>query len=305
MIAPSRPSTSAFLELNRHRHHVRVWQGAADAPTLFLLHGWMDCSASFQFLVDALPAGWTVVSFDWRGFGESDWNVGGYYAPDYLADLDALLEHFSPRAPVWLAGHSMGGMVAMLYAGIRPERVARLASLEGFGLPATQPEEAPGRYARWLRETRAAPVFGPLESMDRLAERQIERNRHLTRERARFMAEALTVADGGALRYRADPRHKMVNPVLYRLEEAKACWRRIAAPVLWLIGGDTWDHPMAKGVFATLDERRECFADLEEVTVENAGHMLHLEQPEATAKALAAFFTAQPARADAGGTDTQ
>ncbi|TCP07866.1 pimeloyl-ACP methyl ester carboxylesterase [Crenobacter luteus] len=292
MMPTARPSHSTFLALNRHRHHVRTWPGATDGPTLFLQHGWMDCSASFQFLVDALPSDWTVIAMDWRGFGESDWNVGGYYSPDYLADLDALLEHFSPHRPVWLAGHSMGGMVASLYAGVRPERVAKLASLEGFGLPATKPAEAPGRYARWLRETRDPPRFGALESVERLAERQIERNRHLTPERARHLAAALTVVENGALRYRADPRHKMVNPVLYRLEEAMACWRRIKAPVLWLIGGDSWDHPIAHGVMATLGERRACFARLAEVTIADAGHMLHIEQPEACARALVDFFSA-------------
>lgn len=117
-----------------------------------LLHGWMDAGAGFQFLVDALPTDWEVVAPDWRGFGKSEWASGTYYFPEYLADLDALLAHLSPAAPVWLVGHSMGGNVASLYAGIRPERVARLVSLEGLGLQPASPSAAPAHYRAWLAE---------------------------------------------------------------------------------------------------------------------------------------------------------
>jgi pimeloyl-ACP methyl ester carboxylesterase len=291
MSQPALPSRSETVILRQHRYHVRHW-GAEGAPRLFMLHGWMDSSATFQFLVDALGGDWHVIAPDWRGFGDSEWNRGSYYFPDYLADLDALLQHYAPDAPVTLMGHSMGAMIAGLYAGVRPERLARLVCVEGFGLAATRPEEAPGRYARWLREQHNTPGYQPLGTLDEVAARLIERNPRLDAARARFLAAALTHERDGALCYRADPRHKMVNPVLYRLEEAKACWRRIACPVLWVIGGDMWDHPMAKGVFATLDERRACFARLSEVTVPEAGHMIQWEQPERLAEAVRPFLTA-------------
>ncbi|EEG07708.1 alpha/beta fold hydrolase [Pseudogulbenkiania ferrooxidans] len=291
MSQPLLTSRSETVILRQHRYHVRHW-GADGAPRLFMLHGWMDSSATFQFLVDALGDGWHVIAPDWRGFGDSEWNRGSYYFPDYLADLDALLQHYSPDTPVTLIGHSMGAMIAGLYAGVRPERLTRLVCVEGFGLAATRPEEAPGRYARWLREQHTMPGYQPLGTLDDVAARLAERNPRLDSARARFLAAALTHEIDGTLRYRADPRHKMVNPVLYRLEEAKACWRRIACPVLWVIGGDMWDHPMAKGVFATLDERRACFARLSEVTVPEAGHMIQWEQPERLAEALRPFLTA-------------
>jgi pimeloyl-ACP methyl ester carboxylesterase len=280
------------VTLNQLRHNVRHW-GSNRAPVLFMLHGWMDSSATFRFLVEALQSDWHVISPDWRGFGDSEWNQGSYYPADYLADLDALLEHYSPQAPVRLVGHSMGAMVAGLYAGIRPERVEALALVEGFGLPDSRPEEAPGRYARWLKEQRQTPQFVPLASLEVVAGKLIERNPRLTPARAHWLAGELTRTDGhGRLLYRADPRHKMVNPVLYRLREAQACWRRIECPVLWVFGGDMWDHPMAKGVFDTLDLRRTCFARLREVTVPNAGHMIQWEQPETLAHELETFFLA-------------
>ncbi|WP_174874388.1 alpha/beta fold hydrolase [Vogesella oryzae] len=286
---PRRQPCSERLTLNHHDYHILRW-GDPSAPLLFMLHGWMDCAATFQFTVDALDDGWQIIAPDWRGFGDSAWNSDSYYSPDYLADLDALLQHYSPHAAANLVGHSMGSMVAGLYAGIRPERVAKLALVEGFGLPPSRPSEAPGRYGNWLKEKRQPPAFAPLGGIEELASKLVGRNAYLPLPQARFMATALTRWQADALRYRADPRHKMVNPVLYRLEEAMACWRRITAPVLWVVAEEALGTPMARGIAPTLDERRTCFATLQEVSIARAGHMVQWEQPEALAGHLARFF---------------
>src|SRR5688572_5770071 len=125
-------SRSEYHAIRGLRHHVRLW-GQAGAPRLFLLHGWMDVSASFQFLVDCLSREWLVVAPDWRGFGLSEWTREGYWFADYYADLEAILDIYEPEIPARLVGHSMGGVIASIYSGIRPARVARLASLEGLG----------------------------------------------------------------------------------------------------------------------------------------------------------------------------
>jgi pimeloyl-ACP methyl ester carboxylesterase len=77
---PVQPSRSEFITINQHHYHLRHW-GEPSAPLLVMLHGWMDSSATFQFLVDALPGNWHVVAPDWRGFGDSAWNTGSYYFP--------------------------------------------------------------------------------------------------------------------------------------------------------------------------------------------------------------------------------
>ena len=285
-----RPARTEYCVLNQHRHMLRHW-GPEHAAPLFMLHGWMDSSATFQFLVDELPEDVHVIALDWRGFGDSDWNTGSYYFPDYLADLDALLHHLSPDQPVRLLGHSMGAMIAGIYAGVRPERIVRLSLVEGFGLNATRPAEAPGRYARWLRERQQAPVFNTLDSLESVASKLVERNPRLDMTAALWLAASLTRRNQqGELVYRADPRHKMVNPILYRLEEAKSCWQRITAPVQWVMGGDHWDHPMAKGVRDTLPERRACFASLQEEVIAGAGHMIQWEQPGRLAQLIQNFL---------------
>jgi pimeloyl-ACP methyl ester carboxylesterase len=150
-------SRSEFLTIRGLTCHVRHW-GREGAPKIFMQHGWMDVAASFQFVVDALEGDWHVIAFDWRGFGQSERTHGDtYWFPDYLADLEAVLDHYAPGEAVNLLGHSMGGNIVSLYAGIRPSRIAKLINLEGFGLPATRPSQAPGRYAKWLDELRAKP----------------------------------------------------------------------------------------------------------------------------------------------------
>ncbi len=283
-----KPALSTFHEFNGLRHHVRTW-GAADAPPLFLLHGWMDVSASFQFVVDELRRDWHVIAPDWRGFGLTAWSACGYWFPDYYADLDTLLEIYTPEQPARLVGHSMGGVIACTYAGIRPERVARLVSLEGFGLARTSPADAPGRYRRWLDELDAEPRFRVYPSFDALAARLRRDNSRLTAERAQFIARAWareTAPD--QVEMLSDPRHKRTNPVLFRLEELIACWREVTAPTLWVFGRNSEGTGYLKDTPAELAERKGAFRDYREAWVEDAGHMMHHDQPGAVARLLEA-----------------
>ena len=287
-------SESLFFDVRGLRYHVRAW-GPLDAPPLVFLHGWMDVSASFQFVVDALRGRWRVLAPDWRGYGLSDRTASdSYWFPDYVADLDRLLEHVASGATVpavHLVGHSMGGNVACLYAGVRPQRVATLINLEGFGLNSTQPRNAPGRYARWLDELREPPSLRDYESYAALAARLREQNPRLTEPRAAFLARHWGHESGGRVALRGDPAHKIVNPVQYQLEEAEACWRAVTAPVLWVEGAETRTAAMLGLTATDLAARKACFLRLTECVIPAAGHMLHHDQPERLAAAIEAFLT--------------
>lgn len=287
-----KPSESLFVQIRGLRYHCRCW-GDARAPKLFMLHGWMDVSASFQFLADAMRGSWRVVAPDWRGFGLTEWAKGdSYWFPDYFADLEALLKYFQPEAPATLVGHSMGGNVAAMYAGIRPERVARLVNLEGFGLAGARAEKAPDRYARWLKElAEERPSFRDYESFDALVERLRGNNSRLSPDRARFLARHWGRAKpDGRIELASDPAHKLVNPILYRIEEAEACWRRVAAPVLWVAGAESKVAEMLKLSSADLAARKACFPRLIERTIAGAGHMVHHDQPERLAAVIEEFL---------------
>ena len=91
IIAPAmRPSESLFYEIRGLRYHVRRWPGTGSPDAsrrMVLLHGWMDVSASFQFLVDALDEKWEVYAPDWRGYGLTDWvKADSYWFHDYVAE---------------------------------------------------------------------------------------------------------------------------------------------------------------------------------------------------------------------------
>ncbi|HWV63369.1 MAG TPA: alpha/beta hydrolase [Oxalicibacterium sp.] len=286
-------SRSEFLQVRNLRYHVRHW-GDDDAPMLFMLHGWMDVSASFQFLVDALQRNWHVIAPDWRGFGLTENAPSGYWQPDYLADLEAILDRYAPAQAVNLLGHSLGANVASIYAGVRPQRIVKLVLLEGFGRPAMAAEEAPQRYATWLDELRSVPLLRPYRSQESVAARLQKNNPRLTKERAMFLAAHwASREENGNWALRADARHKLTNPVLYRIEEVLACWRAITAPVLWVEA----EHSELLPRFGTPDEIRteleRRIAQLANATilkVPGAGHMVQHDQPEILARAIDAFL---------------
>ena len=285
---PRRSPRHSSLRLRGVDHHLTRW-GPDGGPPLVLLHGWADAGATFQVLVDAFTTDRALVALDWRGFGRSAWQNAPYWFPDYVADLEALLQVVSPGAPAVLVGHSMGGNIACLYGGVRPERVSRIVNLEGFGLSPTNPVDAPARYRRWLDELAAPPTFSRYESLDRFQAVLQRKNPRLTPERAAFIAASWSqqLPDGSYI-VSADPAHKMVNPVLYRREEAEACWRQVAAPVLLVIGGLS-EFGARAGPLGSGDHYLALFPSLRVATLPGAGHMMHHEEPAALAALIEAF----------------
>lgn len=278
------------LSIRGLRHRIHEWGGSGDPP-LLLLHGWMDSGSTFRYLAQALGSGYHCLAPDWRGFGGTERAPGGYWFADYLADLDALLDRLAPERAVSLVGHSMGGNVACLYAGVRPQRVRHLISVEGFGLAASDPAEAPERYTRWLDSLRQPLRPRRFDDYAALAEHLLRRQPALTRERAEMLARdwAYRSADGVFLS--GDPAHKRPNPVLYRLAEAMACWRRVAAPVLWVYG--TRSAYMAElRELGDWTERTGCFRNFREASVPGSGHAVHYEKPRALARIIGSFLSA-------------
>ena len=288
------PSRSEFLTVRGLRTHVRHW-GREGAPKIFMAHGWMDMSASFQFIVDCLEGDWHVIAHDWRGFGLSErTGTDTYWFPDYVADLDFLLDHYSPDAPVNLLGHSMGGNAVSLYAGVRPERVAKVINLEGIGLQGGVPQQAPKRMARWLDELKTPPVMRGYASLDEVAARLKKTNPRLPEDRAAFLAEHWSARNAeGEYEILGDPAHKMSGPLLYHLDEMIAIWKKITAPVLWIEAAETdmwrWMGPQEQ-MRAEVDSRLSHMASVEAHIVPGAGHMVHHDQPQVLARLIEAFL---------------
>jgi len=239
-----------------------------------------------------LQRDWRVLAPDWRGFGLSEWNRDVYWFPEYIADLDALLDHYSPQSPVRLVGHSLGGNAGCLYAGLRPARVAGLVNLEGLGLRRYMPDEAPGRYVNWLDQLRDTPTFRSYPDRPAFAARLQKENPRLSAGKAEFLGRHMGEDDGaGGIHLAADPFHRGVNPIIYRVEEAMAIWRLVTAPVLWVTAADSF---IFKQLFAIDAEdyrsRIACFRDVREVMLQECGHNLHHDQPQQVAHLIEEFF---------------
>ena len=300
---PRRQARSRFIDVRGLRQHVLVWGDAGlprAEPPLVMLHGWMDVAASFQFVVDAFAEDRHVVALDWRGFGASDTpQADTYFFAEYLGDLEIVLDVLfgRDRAPIDLAGHSMGGNVAMLYAGVRPGRVRRLVNLEGFGMPRSKPEHAPGRIARWLDTLKEPMQLRPYADLAAVAERLTKTNPLLRPDRAVWLASQWSQPvhgdPSGARELLADPNHKRMSPITAQVDEWLECWKRITAPVLWLEGDRTdisvwWGDRYSKEEF---HRRLDLVADVDRHVVGPAGHMLHHDRPEDIAALIEAFLS--------------
>ena len=262
---PLRPARTESVRIRTLNYHVRLWGAArSDAPPLVLLHGWMDVGASWQFVVDAFgavfAAGRRIIAPDWRGFGLTlpPSPCDSYHFADYLGDLDQLLDHYAGEQPVDLVGHSMGGNIAMMYAGARPARIRRLVNLEGFGLPATRPAQAPGRYARWMDElhqhARGNVATRHYDSIDGVAQRLMKNNPRLDSGKAAWLARHWARQNArGRWHILGDAAHLITSAQLYRVDEALALYAAITAPVLSVEADGDSLHGWWKGSY-TLQE---------------------------------------------------
>ena len=299
MYQARRSSRSEFVPIRNLRYHVRTWgePGAGKVP-LVMVHGWMDVGASWQFVVDALPHDHYVIAPDWRGYGLTESPpADNYWFPDYLADLDFLLDHYSPSAPVNLVGHSMGGNIAMLYAGSRPRRIHRLVNLEGFGMATTHASQAPTRYAKWMDELKALHrgdmALKGYDSADGVARRLMKTNQRLDQDKADWLARHWARQDAdGQWRILGDAAHKITNASLFRVDETLELYKSISAPTLFIEASDNSLDQWWKGKYtlAEFHERLASVPDVEQAKVANASHMLHHDQPEKLADLIQKFL---------------
>lgn len=299
MYQVKRISRSEFIPIRNLTYHVQLWgEPSPDKTPLVMVHGWMDVAASYQFVVDALSHDHYVIAPDWRGYGKTgSGGADNFWFPDYLADLDFLLDHYAPGTPVNLVGHSMGGNVVMHYAGVRPERIRRLVNLEGFGMPATQADEAPARFAKWMDELKKLHQgeldLNAYDSADGVARRLMKTNPRLSLDKANWLARHwANESVQGQWKILGDAAHKIVNAQLYRVEEVMALYKRISMPTLAVEASDSSLEMWWKGKYtlAEYHERLKALPLVEIALIDEAGHMMHHDQPEVLAALIERFI---------------
>ena len=299
MYQVKRSSRSEFVPIRNLQYHVQIWgEPSPDKTPLVMVHGWMDVAASYQFVVDAFQQDHYVIAPDWRGYGKTpSGEVDNYWFPDYMADLDFLLDHYAPDRPVNLIGHSLGGNVVMLYGGVRPERIRRLVNLEGFGLPATTPDMAPARYAKWMDELkklhRGEMDLRAYDAVSGVARRLMKTNPRLSQDKADWLARHWATENAvGKWTILGQPAHKVISAHLYQSEEVLELYRRLTMPVLAVEASDNSLDLWWKGKF-TLEqyhERIKSVPNAEISLIHDAGHMMHHDQPDILAGLIERFI---------------
>ncbi len=283
-------SRTELIDIRGLHYNIRHW-GPTDAPVVFFLHGWMDCSPTFQFVVDALKSSWHVIAPDWRGYGESEWLNRPYWFPDYYADLDCLLAHYSPGKPARLVGHSMGANIAGTYAGVRPKKVSQLVMLDFLGLKPAIDDDSPRLLGKWLRNVESGPPASRYPGCEAFASRLMGLNPRLREERASFLSWNVSRMNADStVEMACDPWHRVPSPMAYHIEDTLACWRRIEVPVQLLVA----EHGFVVRRFGNdpqeYQRRLGCFQNLQTVDVADSGHNVQHDQPELVAAAIESFL---------------
>jgi len=285
---PLKSSHAFHYTIRGVRYAVRMW-GPKKARSLVLLHGIRDTSASFQFIVDALQMEWRIIAPDWRGHGGSDRTNYEYWFHDYVADLDQILEILLPDQPADLVGHSLGGNVASVYAGLRPERVAHMISIDAFGFLEPSDTEFADRLSRWLQKGRSQRSPKTYKSIDEMALKLCEANRRLTHGKAMYLAKTLSRPRRDGFTWQFDGSERRSMPTMHTLREWAACWGRITARKLWIAASDIRPGSLAadpKSYAFMVDHIHPESV----ISIPNTGHSIHHDAPTRLAEIIEGFM---------------
>jgi pimeloyl-ACP methyl ester carboxylesterase len=272
--------------------HYLEWGEPAD-ELIILVHGFLDHAHSWRPFVASLQGKskkplW-IVAPDCRGHGDSRWvGAGGYYHfPDYVFDLHCLIENLG-ASRLGLIGHSMGGTISFLYTGTFPQRVASLVLIEGVGPPGSNFSDAPPRMKKWVTEVRerGRNHFRQYTGIEAGARQLQQNNPRLKSEFAFELAQTgMRQNASGKWVWKFDPLHRTTAPQPFYSEQAIEFLRRIECPTLTVEGKES--HHTKR---TDKQERLDAIANRRHVVIENAGHMVHQDNPEVLAKVVAEFL---------------
>ncbi len=289
------PTSRRFVSQRLKLHYVD-W-GNETAPPLILLHGGRDHCRSLDSVARALSADFHVVALDLRGHGDSEWSPDGDYSMQvFVYDLAQLINQLG-SAPVTLVGHSMGGNIAIRYAGLYPQKVAKLVAIEGLGLsPAmlAEREKVPmaERFRKWIEDKRAAAARSPRRypTLDAALQRMKEENKFLTDDMARHLTEhGATTNEDGTWSWKFDYYINVWPPFDLPQAEIHALWATIECPTLLVYGAESWASDPAK------DGRATHFRNARVRLFEKAGHWVHNDQFDEFIIEARAFLGLSPA----------
>jgi len=284
------PTSHTYFSQRLRLHYVD-W-GNAGKPPLLLIHGGRDHCRNWDWAAEALRDSWHIIAPDLRGHGDSQWSTDGSYSmAGYIYDLAQLI-HQQRLAPVTIVAHSLGGNIALRYAGIYPETVARLAAIEGLGPPPRVLADLRGktiaqRMDEWIREQRGLAGRLPRRyaSIEDAVRRMQEENPHLSAEQARHLtAQGVNQNEDGTYSWKFDNYVRTSPPYDMSYEDIELLWTQITCPTLLIYGKESWASNPAD------DGRLKHFKSAEVVSFDNAGHWVHHDRLQAFVDTVGEFI---------------
>jgi pimeloyl-ACP methyl ester carboxylesterase len=284
---------SHFYVSQRMRLHYVDW-GSPEKPLLLLVHGGRDHARSWDWVAQELRHTHHVVAPDLRGHGDSAWAIGSSYAlADFAFDLAQLVEAIAgPEGRVEIVGHSLGGAVSLMYAGVFPERVRRLVAIEGLGPPPQMMEQirnTPGwqRVRNWMEGVQglAGRELKRYASIEDAAKRMQEENAFLSREQAHHLTvHGVNRNEDGSYSWKFDNYTRAFSPTRLSESEILEMRSRVDCPLLLVRGTESWAQDPSQ------DGRMEPFPDARVANIEGAGHWVHHDRLEAFLEVVTAFL---------------
>ena len=242
---------------------------------MLLIHGGRDHARTWDKVSVRLKDEYCVYAVDLRGHGDSAWAIGGQYSmPEFVLDV-ATLGSVLDRSPLTVVGHSLGGAVALNYAGIFPQHVSRVVAIEGLGPPVREPTPGSTRMRKWIKDMQHFDTRKPRRytSVDDAVARMREENPHLTADMAHHLTVlGMNVNDDGTRSWKFDNYVRLHSPYEFNVAEAREIWNQIRCPTLLIRGSESWASDPAH------DGKASAFHDCRSVMIKDAGHWVHHDQ---------------------------
>jgi len=284
--------TSRVYFSQRLRLHYVDW-GKGGKPPLILLHGGQDHWRNWDWVAQRLRHEWHIIAPDLRGHGDSQWSAtGSYTMAGYVYDLAQLVDQ-QRLAPVTIVAHSLGGNIALRYAGVYPEKVKALVSIEGLGpSPKALAERArqtiDERMRKWidLQQNLAGRLPRRYASIEDAFRRMQAANKHLSPEQARHLTQhGVNQNEDGTFSWKFDNYVRVWPPYDMQVEEVQQLWSRITCPTLLVYGKESWaSNPQEDG-------RARHFQNARVVSFEGAAHWVHHDQLDAFIETVTQFLS--------------
>jgi pimeloyl-ACP methyl ester carboxylesterase len=284
------PTSHSYISQRLRLHYVD-W-GNPTAPPLLLIHGGRDHCRNWDWVARELRRDFHVIAPDLRGHGDSAFSPSGDYSMSaFLYDITQLI-HQQHLAPLRIVAHSMGGSIALRYAGVFPETVAKLVAIEGLGRsPRMEAERArrtpEQRLTRWIESERnlAGRLPRRYASIDEALARMQGENKHLTPTQARYLTiHGVSQNEDGTYSWKFDNYVRSEAPTDLSTADLHHLWSRITCPTLLVYGKESWASNPVK------DGRIEHFQDARVETFEGAGHWVHHDRLDAFVEMVRGFL---------------